>query len=102
MGIFEPVPVLIADLDNIRSIKESIVGEIEEIADKPFKSEIFIISRQSSNFRAVLGGVVKLKSGGLKISGVAAAALKLRLGDKIRFVSFRAKEVKKKKVTKKK
>ena len=102
VGIFEPGPVLIADLNNVRSIKESIVGEITEIADKPFKSEIFIIARNTTNFRAVLGGVVKLKSGGLKISGVTAAALKLRLGDKIRFVSFRAKDAKKKKVVKKK
>lgn len=101
VGIFEPGPVLIADLDKIRSIKESIVGEIKEISDKSFKSEIFIIARMSTNFRAVLGGVVKLKSGGYKISGVAAAALKLRLGDKIRFVSFRPKTTKKK-VSKKK
>jgi arginine N-succinyltransferase len=102
VGIFEPGPVLIADLDNIRSIKESVVGEIKEISDKAFKSEIFIISRMSTNFRAALGGVVKLKSGGYKISGVTAAALKLRLGDKIRFVSFRPQETKKKKPTKKK
>ena len=101
VGIFDPGPVLIADLDKIRSIKESIVGEIKEISDKSFKSEIFIIARMSTNFRAVLGGVVKLKSGGYKISGVAAAALKLRLGDKIRFVSFRPKTTKKK-VSKKK
>ena len=101
VGIFEPGPVLIADLDNIRSIKESIVGEIAEITDKTFKSEIYIIARMNANFRAVLGGVVKLKSGGFKISGVAAAALKLRLGDKIRFVSFRPKVQKKKKVSKK-
>jgi arginine N-succinyltransferase len=103
VGIFEPGPVLIADLDNIRSIKESIVGEIKEISDKNMKSEVFIIARMSNNFRAVLGGVVKLKSGGYKISGVTAAALKLRLGDKIRFVSFRPKEAKKnKKISKKK
>jgi arginine N-succinyltransferase len=102
VGIFEPGPVLTADIDKIRSIKESIVGEIEEVSDKAFKSEIFIISRMSTNFRAALGGVVKLKSGGYKISGVTAAALKLRLGDKIRFVSFRPKDKKKKKVVKKK
>jgi arginine N-succinyltransferase len=99
VGIFEPGPVLIADVDNIRTIKESIVGEITEIDEKPFKSEDFIISRTSEDFRCALGGVVQLKSGGLKISGVAAAALKLRLGDKIRFVSFRPKEAKKKKAS---
>lgn len=96
VGIFEPGPVLIADVDNIRAIKESIVGEIKEISDKSFKSEDFIISRTAGPFRSALGGVVKLKSGGYKISAVTATALKLRLGDKIRFVSFRPKEVKKK------
>lgn len=102
VGIFEPGPVLIADLDNIRSIKDSTVGEITEIADKSFKSEVFIVARTNGMFRAALGGVVKLKSGGYKISGVTAAALKLRLGDKIRFVSFRPKDLKKKKTAKKK
>jgi len=89
VGIFEPGPVLIAEVDSIRAIKESIVGEIVEIAEKPFKSEVFIISRTNENFRAALGQVAKLKSGGYKILGVTAAALKLRIGDKIRFVSFK-------------
>ncbi len=96
VGMFEPGPVLIAEVDNIRAINESIIGEIKEIADKNFKSEVFIISRTNGSFRAVLGGVIKLKSGGYKISGVTAAALKLRLGDKIRFVSFKPKIEKKK------
>src|SRR5690606_22447814 len=102
--IFEPGPVLIAEVDNIRAIKESTVGKIEEIAEKNFKSEVFIMSRTSQPFRSALGGVVKLKSGGYKISGVAAAALKLRVGDTIRFVSFKSKPapVTAKKVTKKK
>lgn len=102
VGIFEPGPVLIADVDNIRAIKESVIGEIKEISDKNFKSEIFIISRTSGNFRSALGGIIKLKSGGYKISGVTAAALKLRLGDKIRFVSFKPKAPAKKKATTKK
>jgi arginine N-succinyltransferase len=102
VGIFEPGPVLIAEVDNIRAIKESVIGEITEIADKTFKSEMFIISRTKGHFRSALGGVVKLKSGGYKISGVTAAALKLRLGDKIRFVSFRAKPIKKKPTSSKK
>ena len=97
VGIFEPGPVLIAEVDNIRAIKESTVGEIVEISDKPFKSEIFIISTKAEVFRSALGGVVALKSGGYKISGVTAAGLKLRLGDKIRFVSFKPKVEKKKK-----
>src|SRR5690606_2675017 len=67
VGIFEPGPVLIAEVDNIRAIKESVTAEITEISEKPFKSEIFIMSRTKGSFRAALGGVVKLKSGGVKI-----------------------------------
>lgn len=89
VGIFEPGPVLTAEIDKVRSIRESLVGEIAEIEDKPSKAPEFIISRTTAPFRCALGGVVKLKSGGYKISGVTAAALKLRLGDKIRFVTFR-------------
>ncbi|MBY0518651.1 MAG: arginine N-succinyltransferase [Bacteriovoracaceae bacterium] len=95
VGLFEPGPVIIADIDNVRTIKESIVGKITEIADKSFRSETFIISRTGGKFRATLGGVVKLKTGGLKISSVTAAALKLRLGDDIRYATFRPKEKKK-------
>ena len=101
VGIFEPGPVMIAEVDNIRAIKESTIGEIEEISEKPFKSETFIISRTSGNFRAALGQVARLKSGGYKISGVTAAALELRFGDKIRFVSFKP-QITKKKVSAKK
>lgn len=97
VGIFEPGPVLIAEVDTIRTIRESILGEVQEISEKPFKSEDFIIARTTTDFRCALGGVVKLKSGGYKISGVAAAALKIRLGDTIRFVSFRPKDAKRKK-----
>lgn len=95
VGILEPGPVLIADVDQVRAIRESTVGEIGEIEDKPSKSPEHIISRTDGVFRCALGGVVKLKNGKYKISGVTAAALKLRLGDKIRFVSFRPTEKKK-------
>ncbi|MFP5491199.1 MAG: arginine N-succinyltransferase [Bacteriovoracia bacterium] len=95
VGLFEPGPVVIAEIDKVRTVKDSIVGEIKEIADKSFRSETFIISRTGTKFRATLGGVVKLKTGGLKISSVTAAALKLRLGDKIRFSTFRPKDKKK-------
>ncbi len=95
VGLFEPGPVLTAEIDRVRTIRDSIVGEIKEIADKSFRSETYIISRTGTKFRATLGGVVQLKTGGLKISNVTAAALKLRLGDKIRFATFRPKEKKK-------
>jgi arginine N-succinyltransferase len=101
VGLFEPGPILIADIDKIRTIHESIIGEIKEISDKSFRSETFIISRTTGKFRAALGGVVQLKVGGLKISSVTAAALKLRKGDIIRFSTFRPKEMKARVIKKK-
>lgn len=95
VGIFEPGPVLTAPLDKIRTVNDSMVGEITEVSEKAFRSQVFIIARQELKFRATLGGVVQLKGGGLKISGVTAAALKLRVGDKIRFSTFRPIEKKK-------
>ncbi len=100
VGLFEPGPVVIAEIDKIRTIRESIVGVITEISDKSFRSETYIIARTGAKFRATLGGVVQLKTGGLKVSSVTAAGLKLRLGDKIRFSTFRAKEKKKKSASK--
>jgi len=96
VGLFEPGPVMTAEIDKVRTIRESVVGVITEIADKSFRSETFIIARTGAKFRATLGGVVQLKTGGLKISSVTAAALKLRLGDKIRYATFKPKDKKKK------
>ncbi len=95
VGIFEPGPVLTAPLDEIRTVRESVVGEITEISEKAFRSQTYIIAKTKGKFRATLGGVVQLKSGGLKIAGVTAAALKLRVGDSIRFSTFKPAEKKK-------
>lgn len=94
VGIFDPGPVLIADVDNIRAIKDSTIGVLSEISKTKLKGEIFIISRTEGNFRCALGEVIMLKTGGYKISDVTAAALELRLEDRIRFVSFRAPKAK--------
>lgn len=105
VAIFDPGPVLTATVDNIRAIKQSTVGVIGEISKASLKGEEFIISRVGEKFRCALGEVAKLKNGQYKISDVTAAALKLRLGDSIRFVSFRpkkaARNAKKKTTTKK-
>ena len=92
VGIFEPGPVLEAHLDEIRTIKDSIVAEIDEIASDDFKSETFIISTSGDQkFKAALGKVGLKKNNKVKISAVTATAMKLKIGDSIRFVSLRRK-----------
>lgn len=91
VGIFEPGPVLIADLDNVRAVKESRVVEIEEISTKDIDSKTYIIARTGGgmDFRACLGPLEILPSGKAKIHAVTATALKLRLKDKLRYVTFK-------------
>ena len=107
VGIFEGGIVLNSEVANIRTVKESVVGEIAEISERPFKSTTYIIALTGAHFRSTLGSVTRLRNGGLKIDGVTAAALKIRLGDTIRYSTFnpniKLKPVKKpKKRTKKK
>lgn len=91
VGIFEPGPVLEAKLKNIRSYKDSLVIEVEQITEEPFESETFIISTSGhdKNFKSTLGKLEILSNGKAKISAVSATALKLRVGDSLRFVSFK-------------
>ena len=92
VGIFEPGPVLEAELNNIRAYKESQVVEIEMISTEDFESEIFILSTtgQSIDFKACLGKISLNKNNKATIQAVTATALKLRLGDQIRFVTLKA------------
>jgi arginine N-succinyltransferase len=92
VGIFEPGPVLEAEVKEIRAYKESNVVEIEEITADDFVSDTFIISTSGAGnkFKTALGKVEILDSGKVRIQAVVATALKFRLGDTLRYVTFRS------------
>jgi arginine N-succinyltransferase len=91
VGIFEPGPVIKAELDEVRAVKESKVLEIEEISQDEISSEVYIISTsgEDKKFKACLGKLELTAKGNAKISAVTATALKLRLGEKLRYVSLK-------------
>ena len=91
VGIFEPGPVLEADLKEIRAYRESQVVQVTEITEEQFDSQLYIISTtgQDKRFKATLGKI-SVTDGKAKISAVTATALKIRLGDSVRFVTFKA------------
>ena len=91
VGIFEPGPVLSANLKDIRTYRESTVLKIEEISETLIDGETYIISTtgESSKFKCCLGKLSVTESGQAHIPAVVATALKLRLGEELRFVSFR-------------
>jgi arginine N-succinyltransferase len=92
VGIFEPGPVLRAELDSVRAVKESKVLEIGEISNEKINSDTFVISTsgEEKSFTSCLGELEILKDGKAKISAVTATALKLRFGEKLRFVTLKA------------
>jgi arginine N-succinyltransferase len=103
VGIFEPGPVMSAPLDGIRTVHGSHTGVIADISDKKVTGNVQIIARTGAKFGATLGPVTVLKDGtGLRISSVTAAALKLRLGESIRYATFKPDSPAKKKTTLKK
>ena len=95
VGIFEPGPVLKANLDDVRAVKESRVIEVGKIVpDHTIESETFIISTSGRDkyFKACLGKVKVDADDKAIISDVTATALGLRFGQDLRFVSFRVKK----------
>jgi arginine N-succinyltransferase len=89
VGMFEPGPVLIAPLDDIRAVKESKQLVVGEITKDRLSSEVDIISTSEKAFKSVLGKLEIMNDGKAKIEDATAIALELRIGDKIRYVSLK-------------
>lgn len=89
VGIFEPGPVLKAELAEVRAVKESQTAMITEIVEK-VEGNISIISttHTGQDFKACMGPIEVIENK-IKINQVTATALKVRIGDLLRFVDFR-------------
>lgn len=94
VGIFEPGPVLEAKLSEVRSYKESIVIEVGEILNQEIDSQVFVIctSGKNTKFKTSLGNLALTKDKKAIIHAVTATALKLKLGDNLRYVSLKKKK----------
>ncbi len=90
VGIFEPGPVLEANVDNIRAIKESKVVTVKNVSESKIAENIVVISNTAPNFLATVGGITFESDTEVTIDAVTASSLKVKLGESIRFVSLRA------------
>jgi arginine N-succinyltransferase len=86
VGIFTAGPVFCCNIKDIRSVKESIKKTVAEIKDVEIESELFIISNSLKDYRACLGHIKIDSSGSVQIEREIASALKVKIGDPIRFV----------------
>lgn len=89
VGIFEPGPVLKAQTNNVRALKESKVLKIKAIEESEIDSPVFVISNSGvRDFKACLGKAI-IEQDEVTISAVTATALKLKLGENIRLVTLK-------------
>jgi len=94
VDIFEGGPVVHCALSEIRAVRESILAPVAEITEKPVESESFIISNARQDFRACQGSLELTSAGGVRLGIQCAMALRLRLGDPVRFVAAKPTRVK--------
>lgn len=92
VGILEPGPILEAELNQVRSYKDSKVLKVKSIAESLNESENFIISNSGSDkeFRASLGKIQIENNNECIIEKEMAKALEVSVGDAIRFVALKS------------
>lgn len=87
IDMFDAGPRIAAKKDKIRTIRKSIVATVDGIDVLYQESEPMIISNTLIDFRCCLGKVEIEKPECIKLSPEVASALKVKVGDKVRYVT---------------
>lgn len=86
IDIFDAGPTMVADIDNLRAVRDSQVGTVEAIGPCEDGVEVLACSGSAETFRAARGRVSTGE--GLTLSPELASALKVGVGDQVRHVEF--------------
>jgi len=89
VDIFEGGPMLHCSRDRIRTVRESRVGKVTSIHNRFEEEPELLLSSRSGGFRACKGRI-RIHEEGLEIGTDAAVALKVSIGDAVRYVSLRS------------
>lgn len=89
VDIFEAGAVVGCARDNIRAVRESRVGTVGRIAPLPQGADVVALSNTVMDFRVCRAGIRVQSDGGLQIDEPSAAALRVKPGDRIRYVALR-------------
>ncbi len=92
VDIFDAGPVIHARLDEVRTVRESVRAEVEEVLAEPPAGEAVLVSRAAAkpDFRAAVGTVALTRAGGVRIASALAERLRVGVGDRVRFAPLRA------------
>jgi arginine N-succinyltransferase len=89
VDIFDAGPVLECPRDQIRTIRQSKVAPLIGVNDQPGESPTYIMGKTTSDFRAVKGPIDTSSPGGVKLTTECAKALKVYVGEPIRYVELK-------------
>jgi len=89
IDIFEAGPCVSSPLKKIRAVRDSVKRRVAHIIEGPIESPAFIISNTSRDFRACMGQVREEPDESVTITKLVGLALKVKVGDKVRFVGAR-------------
>jgi arginine N-succinyltransferase len=81
-------PKIEVEIKELRTIKSSVLTSVSEITGRPIESPKYLISNERLDFRACYGNLIVKADQGIVIHKEVAAALKLRAGEPIRYVTI--------------
>lgn len=87
VDIFEAGPCVSSPLRKIRAVKESVQARIAQIVEGPLEAKSYIISNTQRDFRACMGPLVVEKDESVIITKLTGLALKVKVGDSLRYVT---------------
>ncbi len=91
VDIFEAGPVMVAKLEDIRSVKESVVGKVVEVMDGEIEGTAMHVMSLRADWRCARVNVV-VKEGGVMMGKEDAEGLGVKVGDEVRWATPRGKE----------
>jgi arginine N-succinyltransferase len=94
VDIFDGGPVVRCPLAEIRTVRTSLLAPITGIVDVPFEGEPYLLCNGRQDFRACQGPLQLLPDGTVRIGIQQAMALKMKVGDSVRFATPRPQDVK--------
>lgn len=89
IDIFDGGPCLEARLPEIRAVKESSNAEVEYVAEEDCEGRYLIANPELQGFRVTQGPVREIKGGRIGIPAKTGAALGIKPGENVRFVTLK-------------
>ena len=89
VDIFEAGPMFTCPRDKIRTVRDSLCATVSAVSDRPVESPNYLISNGRRDFRACRDALQVVGDGTVVISPQVAEALRIEIGQPIRYVTER-------------